>query len=113
MVLDIYGKFRIVTPNVALEVWDLKYQSLPVIGLAAKEDNKRQEFEESQIVTLYNRSQVYVDDVNAAIELPPELVNELITGKRHNSISSVFVNVNLHPPSSYLWSFCHDYDVRS
>lgn len=84
MALDVYGKFRIVTPNVALEVWDLKYQSLPVIGLAAKEDYKTTQFEENQIVTLYNRSQVYVDDINAAIELPPELVNELKTGKRYN-----------------------------
>lgn len=82
MVLDMYGKFRIVTPNVALEVWDLKYQSLPVIGLAAKEDYRTTQFEESQIVTLYNRSQGYFDDVNAAIELPPELVNELMTGRQ-------------------------------
>ena len=82
MVLDMYGKFRIVTPNVALEVWDLRYQSLPVIGLAAKEDDKTTQFKESHIVTLYNRSQVYFDDVNAAIELPPELVNELMTGRQ-------------------------------
>ncbi|XP_063447801.1 uncharacterized protein LOC134727351 [Mytilus trossulus] len=79
MNLDVNGQFRIVTPNVALEVWDLKYQSLPIIGLAAREDQKKKEFDESQIITLYNRSQIYFDDLNAAIELPPELVEEVMT----------------------------------
>ncbi|CAG2244165.1 unnamed protein product [Mytilus edulis] len=79
MDLDVYGQFRIVTPNVALEVWDLKYQSLPIIGLAAREDQKKKEFDESQIITLYNRSQVYFENINAAIELPPELVEEVMT----------------------------------
>lgn len=80
MDLDVYGQFRIVTPNVALEVWDLKYQSLPIIGLAAREDQKKKEFDESNIITLYNRSQVYFENINAAIELPPELVKEVMTG---------------------------------
>ncbi|VDI65017.1 G protein-coupled receptor 126 [Mytilus galloprovincialis] len=79
MDLDVYGQFRIVTPNVALEVWDLKYQSLPIIGLAAREDQKTKEFDESNIITLYNRSQVYFENINAAIELPPELVEEVMT----------------------------------
>lgn len=80
MDLNVYGQFRIVTPNVALEVWDLKHQAQPVIGLAAKEDQKHDIFEDSHIITLYNRSQIFLDDVNAAIELPPELVNEVMTG---------------------------------
>lgn len=79
MDLDVYGQFRIVTPNVALEVWDLKHQAQPVIGLAAKEDQK-DVFQDSHIITLYNRSQIFVDDVNAAIELPPNLVDEVMSG---------------------------------
>ena len=96
MSLDVYGQFRIVTPNVALEVWDLKkHQSLPVIGLAAKEDRKKDVFDEAQIVTIYNRSQVYFDDVNAAIELPPELVQEVINGEKiRDSVHGVIKEYN-------------------
>lgn len=71
-------------PNVVMEVWKLDRMSSPVIGLAARKGEQiNGVFQDHKIVTLFNRSDIY-DDVDAAIELPRDLIEESITGKNHS-----------------------------
>lgn len=73
------GHFRLVLPNVAMEIYELQKFSQPVIGMAAKTDEDGKAvytpFNQQRIVSIYNESVLY-DDIDVAIHLPPELVEE-------------------------------------
>ncbi|KAJ8301740.1 hypothetical protein KUTeg_020727 [Tegillarca granosa] len=77
------GKLKIVEENVAMEIWRLDMQQNPIIGMAAmkyKEERLRKTFIDKDIITIYNESQLY-DDVEAAIELPSDLVQDAMAEK--------------------------------
>jgi len=74
---------RLVQPNVAMEVWKLNSMKVPIIGMAAKHGQGKDLtdiFREERIYTIYNQSQLY-DDIDAAIELPPELIKDTLSSK--------------------------------
>lgn len=77
------GHFRLVLPNVAMEIYELQKFSQPVIGMAAKTDENGKAvytpFNQQRIVSIYNESVLY-DDIDVAIHLPPELVEETKAG---------------------------------
>lgn len=72
-----------VLPNVAMEIYELQKFSQPVIGMAAKTDEDGKAvytpFNQQRIVSIYNESVLY-DDIDVAIQLPPELVEETKAG---------------------------------
>lgn len=77
------NNFRLVTDNIAVEVWMLKEDSRPVIGLAAHSDEKKQKkvFKAEDIATVFNKTQLFDANVDAAIELPKEAFAPKIKGK--------------------------------
>jgi len=65
---------RLVTDNVVLEIWNLRPNARPVIGLAARtEADPRAPFRTESIATVFNKSFLYDAEVDAAIELPDEV----------------------------------------
>lgn len=65
-----------------MEIWRLDMQKNPIIGMAAmkyKEERLSNSFIDKDIITIYNESQLY-DNVEAAIELPTDLVQDAMTG---------------------------------
>ena len=74
--------FRLVTDNIALEVWMLKDDSRPVIGLAAHTDevSPKTVFKPKDIATVFNKSQLFDANVDAAIELPREAFAPKVKG---------------------------------
>lgn len=74
--------FRVITDNIALEVWMLKEDSRPVIGLAAHSDevSPKKAFRTEDIATLFNKSQLFDANVDAAIELPKEAFMPKVKG---------------------------------
>ena len=77
------GHFRLVLPNVAMEIYELEKHSQPIIGMAARTDENGKAlytpFDQQRIVSIYNDSAFY-DDIDVAIHLPPELIQETKTG---------------------------------
>lgn len=69
-------KMRFISDNVVVEIWDLKPNAQPVIGLAAQSKNQQSPFKTEDIATVYNRSHLYDAKVDAAIELPSEVFNK-------------------------------------
>lgn len=67
-----------------MEIYELEKYTQPVIGLAAKTDKQGNvlytPFNQQRIITIYNDSAVY-DDIDVAIHLPPELVQETRMGR--------------------------------
>ena len=74
--------FRLVTDNIAMEVWMLKDDSRPVIGLAAHTDevSPKKVFKAKDIATVFNKSQLFDANVDAAIELPKEAFAPKVKG---------------------------------
>lgn len=68
-------QIRIVSDNVVVEIWNLKPTAQPVIGLAAESRDRSVDtpFKAENIATVYNKSQLYEANVDAAIELPKEV----------------------------------------
>lgn len=70
---------RYVTPSIAMEVWNMKADRLPVIGLAATVAHDEETgLSEGRIVTLVNRTwnDLNVAQFHVAIELPDQLVGK-------------------------------------
>lgn len=80
------GHFRLVLPNVAMEIYELEKHAQPIIGMAARTDENGKAlytpFNQQRIVSIYNDSAFY-DDIDVAIHLPPELVQETKNGLCH------------------------------
>ena len=76
-------RFRLVTDNIAVEVWLLKENSRPVIGLAAHSDEKTPKtvFKADDIATVFQKSELFDANVDAAIELPEEAFTPKVKGK--------------------------------
>ena len=75
---------RMVTDNVVLEIWTLDKHSPPVIGLAAESHANLQTevaFQHEKITTIFNTSQLYGVNVDAAIQLPEEVFGNSSNGK--------------------------------
>ena len=82
-------RFRLVTDNIALEVWMLKEDSKPVIGLAAHSDEKTPTklFKADDIATVFQKSELFDANVDAAIELPREAFEPKVKGNCCSTIS--------------------------
>lgn len=85
-----------------MEIWRLDMQKNVIIGMAAKkykEERLSDSFIDKDIITIYNESQLY-DNVEAAIELPTDLVQDAMTGmylqlrEGHQSIFTIYSSVN-------------------
>ncbi|WAR24970.1 AGRG4-like protein [Mya arenaria] len=77
-------QLRLVSDNVAVEIWNLSPSSRPVIGLAAStalELAAGMPFKMENIATVYNKSQLLEANVDAAIELPDEVFEVHEKGK--------------------------------
>lgn len=66
-----------------MEIYELEKHSQPIIGMAARTDENGKAlytpFNQQRIVSIYNDSAFY-DDIDVAIHLPPELIQETKTG---------------------------------
>ncbi len=72
---------RLVTPNVAMEIWDLEPGMSPVIGLAASMGGSWAfPLTDPRILTLWDRSDTKLADYDVVIELPEKLVVDSMKG---------------------------------
>ncbi|KAK3102670.1 hypothetical protein FSP39_013054 [Pinctada imbricata] len=81
---DDSGHFRMVMSNIALDVYQLHRHKRPVLGFGAKAAQTRRmdsDFSPNRIFTIYDQTDMY-RDVDVAIQLPPDLIDEATAGKR-------------------------------
>ncbi|KAK3609831.1 hypothetical protein CHS0354_029871 [Potamilus streckersoni] len=66
---------RMVTDNVAVDIWNLEPEDNPIIGLACQTVDQLNDvpFKNERISTIYNESEIFEANVDAAIELPKEI----------------------------------------
>ncbi|KAL3852133.1 hypothetical protein ACJMK2_015813 [Sinanodonta woodiana] len=66
---------RMVTDNVAVDIWNLEPEDSPIIGLACQTVDQLNDvpFKNERISTIYNESEIFEANVDAAIELPKEI----------------------------------------
>ncbi|XP_050414170.1 uncharacterized protein LOC126828473 isoform X2 [Patella vulgata] len=68
---------RLVTPNIAMEIWELNETDTPVIGLGAKVSQSwSNPLTEPRIMTIMDRFDKQLEDFDVAIELPENLVKD-------------------------------------
>ena len=91
-------RFRLVTDNIAVEVWMLKEDSKPVIGLAAHSDEKTPTklFKADDIATVFQKSELFDANVDAAIELPREAFEPKVKGNCCSTIRLSLLNYIIH-----------------
>ncbi|XP_022298170.2 uncharacterized protein LOC111107321 [Crassostrea virginica] len=99
------GHFRLVLPNVAMEIYELEKHAQPIIGMAARTDENGKAlytpFNQQRIVSIYNDSAFY-DDIDVAIHLPPELVQETKNENKSRLFMMVYRDGNMFQDSSAL-----------
>ena len=74
--------FRMVMPNIALDVYQLHRMKAPVLGFGARVDDSRRmdtDFSPSRMFTIYEKTDMY-NEIDVAIQLPPELIREAMIG---------------------------------
>ena len=101
-------RFRLVTDNIAVEVWMLKEDSKPVIGLAAHSDEKTPTklFKADDIATVFQKSELFDANVDAAIELPREAFEPKVKG---NCCSNICLSLSYYLIHALLGRFQHQF----